>query len=364
MQHALSALVAVVLGGLAVLILFAPFVVISYRRRGGLTVGRTAAWVALVVYGFALVTFTLLPLPDDATISCVTAVLDPLEVLRDIAREYVRGATLLGNAALQQLAFNILFFVPLGFLLRMLFGRGMLVAALAGLTLSALIEVTQLTGVWGLFRCAYRLFDASDLFANTAGAVAGSALALLLPGARAGVRASPFDPRLPRPVTRARRLVALTVDLFACTVTPPVIVIVGELATGLADRRMEEAMPWLIPCAGLVPLAAEGWSVLATGSTLGERSTFLRGVTGRFPAVVARPVRFVAGIGGYAALLACGVGPAAAVFAAVSVIAACAIPGRGLAHVLSGMRVEDARLPQGEDEAAYSDACDRARSTR
>lgn len=362
-QHALPALAAVLLGGLAVLVLFAPFVVISYRRRGGLTVGRTAGWVALVVYGFAVLTFTLLPLPDGESIRCVTPVLDPVEVLRDIAREYQRGASLLGNPAMQQLAFNVLFFVPLGVLLRAMFGRGMLVAAVAGLALSALVEVTQLTGVFGQFPCAYRLFDASDLIANTAGAVAGSALALLVPAFRDGVTPGPFDPLLPRPVTQARRLVALAVDLFACTMTPPVILIAGELVAGFADLRADDLMPWLVPCAGLVPLVAEGWSVLGTGSTLGERSTFLRGVAERRPPAFARPVRFLAGIGGFAALLACGLGLAAAVFALVSVVAACLIRGRGLAHALSGMRLEDARhdRPDG-DESVY--AADRACSTR
>lgn len=39
------------------------------------------------------------------------------------------------------------------------------------------IEITQLTGLWGIYPCAYRLFDVDDLILNISGAMAGYALA-------------------------------------------------------------------------------------------------------------------------------------------------------------------------------------------
>ncbi len=68
-----------------------------------------------------------------------------------------------------QVALNVLLFLPLGFFLRVLGGRGILIAGLAGLVVSGIIETTQLTGVWGIFPCAYRVFDVDDLIANTSG---------------------------------------------------------------------------------------------------------------------------------------------------------------------------------------------------
>ncbi|WP_454115939.1 VanZ family protein [Microbacterium aurum] len=53
-----------------------------------------------------------------------------------------------------QLALNVLLFVPLGFFIRVLGGRGVVVALLAGLGVSLVIETTQLTGVWGLYPSA------------------------------------------------------------------------------------------------------------------------------------------------------------------------------------------------------------------
>lgn len=41
----------------------------------------------------------------------------------------------------------------------------------AGLTLS--VELTQLTGIWGLYPCAYRQFNVDDLFLNAVGVVTG-----------------------------------------------------------------------------------------------------------------------------------------------------------------------------------------------
>jgi glycopeptide antibiotics resistance protein len=48
-------------------------------------------------------------------------------------------------------------------------------AVLMGFGLSLSIELTQLTGVWGLYACAYRKFDADDLILNTLGAAIGFA---------------------------------------------------------------------------------------------------------------------------------------------------------------------------------------------
>ena len=44
----------------------------------------------------------------------------------------------------------MLLFVPLGFFIRVIAHRGVVVAGLSGLAISLLIEVTQLTGAWGL----------------------------------------------------------------------------------------------------------------------------------------------------------------------------------------------------------------------
>ncbi len=79
-----------------------------------------------------------------------------------------------------QVLLNVLLFMPLGFFLRVLGGRGIVTAVVAGLGISLFVETTQLTGVWGVYPCAYRLFDVDDLVTNTLGAVLGSAIAAVI----------------------------------------------------------------------------------------------------------------------------------------------------------------------------------------
>jgi glycopeptide antibiotics resistance protein len=44
-----------------------------------------------------------------------------------------------------------------------------------GLSLAA--ELSQLTGLWGLYPCSYRKFDVDDLLLNTSGGALGAGLA-------------------------------------------------------------------------------------------------------------------------------------------------------------------------------------------
>ncbi|MFI6811506.1 VanZ family protein [Nonomuraea sp. NPDC050328] len=162
-----------------------PFVAGQYRRFG-----RVGGWsglvaAAMVLYACAVVAFTLFPLPEisDPVEFCrarqqlAHPQLRPLASLDDI----VRAATpALRKQAFQQVFFNFVLFVPLGFFLRYRYRRGFWLTVLAGFVLSLTVELTQLTGDWGLYPCAYRLFDVDDLITNTGGAAIGWLLAVPL----------------------------------------------------------------------------------------------------------------------------------------------------------------------------------------
>ena len=75
---------------------------------------------------------------------------------------------------------NIVFFVPLGIFMKAYFHKHWKFALLSGFLLSMLIEVTQLTGVFGLYPCSYRLFDVNDLITNTFGCLLGFILTWLI----------------------------------------------------------------------------------------------------------------------------------------------------------------------------------------
>lgn len=348
------ALVAILLGVIVGALSFVPFVAVQYRRVGRLTAWQGLLWAGFVVYGLALWTYTLLPLPDTAAIRCLPAQLRPFNFIDDIL-DYPAGSAgqLVRNPAVMQVALNVMLFVPLGFFVRAIWRRGFLVTTLAGLAMSLMIEVTQHTGVYGVYPCAYRLFDVDDLLANTTGALLGGLLSVaIVPWlARRDEGAAPLRPR---PVTFWRRLLAMFCDVLAVWLLGGVagmlvnlwrIVVLGVDATPLDQTPANVA-------AALVPLVLLGALVLGTGRTVGDHAVLLRWEGGKRPEPVARTLRYLGGIGGWQLLTLAG-SSLDLLFVVVGVVMLLTVKDRGgLPGVLSGMRPVDVREPDGEGDPA------------
>lgn len=142
----------------------------------------------ITTYAAGIMVFTLFPLRHQEPFSCSR---DPLrtipfhsfaEVL-DLASGQSFTATLMSSQFLQ-IVCNILLFMPLGFLARAVFKRSLLGSTLLATGFSLAIELTQLTGIWGMYDCAYRIFDVDDLITNTAGGLLGAVVALAWISAR------------------------------------------------------------------------------------------------------------------------------------------------------------------------------------
>lgn len=137
--------------------------------------------VALTLYATAVVSFTLLPLTGTVEPVCNK---NPIRLtpFASFARAitategYTLPQTLLSSHVLQ-IFFNILLFVPLGFIARAVFKRRILTSTLIALGTSLAIEISQLTGFWGIHPCAYRIFETDDLITNTTGGLIGAVLA-------------------------------------------------------------------------------------------------------------------------------------------------------------------------------------------
>lgn len=346
-QQAFLAAIAIGLGTVVGIGLFVPFVAVSYRRRGRLSLARLLLWLAALVYFWAIWTYTLLPLPDPDTIRCVGMVTDPMELLRDIRKAIAASGSTLTHPATLQLAFNVLLFIPLGFFLRVLAGGGVVVALLAGFGLSLLVETTQLSGVWGLYPCAYRFFDVGDLMTNTTGAVLGSIFALVVPRVHRGI-APASDADRPRPVTRGRRALAMLCDGIGFMLTGFTISLAAQLyiAYVLDDRALmiEGRLSGLLGTG----IAAALWLLftLITGQSIGDFAVQLRFAGSRLPEFFARLLRWA---GGVAALSALGLLPQPFAFiSTVLLFVACVLflftrHGRGLPGILSGQQLTDAR---------------------
>jgi glycopeptide antibiotics resistance protein len=342
-DQALNGVIATGAGILLAVLLLGPTAAVQYRRDGRLGAGDLLTLVGAAVYGLALWTYTLLPFPVDDTFVCRRRQLEVFGSFRPVVdRGMVAPVTLLREAAFQQLALNVLLFVPLGFFVRLVIHRGVVVTTLLGLALSLAIETTQLTGVWGLYHCAYRVFDVDDLLVNTTGALVGGLLAWLFLHRHRRVPET-----LPTEITLGRRWVGFASDAIfvAATGTGAAIAwrawghyVLGEPYRHV-DRHAQSALQLL------VPLVLEAVVVLGAGRSVGEWAISVRAVaTRRTPTALARVVKLVLGVGGFTVLLMVRQpwsGPLLGVLVLATLVASWrSRDHRGLSHWASRMDLE------------------------
>ncbi|GAA3821139.1 VanZ family protein [Nocardioides panacisoli] len=345
-----NAAVATGLGSVVAVLLLVPVAAFEYRRDGKLGPGDLAILLSGAVYGLALWTYTLLPMPKTDHYHCKGRQTTPFGTIRTIGFQDRHGIVwLVHDPAFLQVALNVLLFVPLGFYVRKLLGRGVVVATVLGFGISLLIETTQATGDWHLFGCAYRKFDVDDLMVNTLGALAGSLLAALVVHHRTGRIV------LPTHITYGRRLVGMVSDVLFVALTGAAVVVLWKAAFhyGLQHgyRAIDEDLRTVLQWGA--PGVAEAVLVLGFGRTFGEWVVSVRAVARRSRLTpVSRVVKLAAGVG---PMLVVGfLAPSwstGALLGYALLTAAVALPTRehrGLSHVVAGM---DLAIAGDEDGA-------------
>ncbi|WP_188984562.1 VanZ family protein [Saccharopolyspora thermophila] len=205
------------------LVLFLPAAIATYRRHGVMSSWRTLSFYSFLFYALTAFCMTLIPLPAPSVDVCAEypekshPQLVPGNTFADIWKEadgrVSLGALVIHNPAVLETLLNVLLLVPLGMYLRYHFRRSFLVASVIGLGVSLFFEFTQLTGVWGMYPCPYRLFDVDDLIVNTGGAMLGWAVAGPLTRFLPTLESLDDEALARRPVPLGRRLLALVVDL-------------------------------------------------------------------------------------------------------------------------------------------------------
>jgi len=175
-------------GGLGVFaVLFGPAMWLQRRRFGMVRPLRLVAVAMICVYTMTLAGLTVAPAYDVA-VTCrnrVGGVLraDPFHTVAETLGLYRGGAGWLELATsfpVLQVAMNMALFLPLGLILRGVFRLDTTTSLAMAVLLSALIEVTQYTGAWGLYPCGVRIADIEDLIANSLGAWIGALVAPVL----------------------------------------------------------------------------------------------------------------------------------------------------------------------------------------
>lgn len=158
-----------------------PYLIYQYRRYG-----RVPAWKSLCVYLFVFYLIcayymVILPLPADRHADYGRVpYLVPFGFMRGVlassgfvASDPTTWANVLLNPEVSHALLNVVLTMPLGFFVGVFFKGRWWQATLAGFALSLFFELTQLSGLYGIYDHPYRQFDVNDLITNTSGALLG-----------------------------------------------------------------------------------------------------------------------------------------------------------------------------------------------
>ncbi|MDO5746885.1 MAG: VanZ family protein [Actinomycetaceae bacterium] len=311
-----SSTFAAIISGVALFaLLFIPLVISHYRSFGSVNAQRLIGAGMFSVYGVAIFTFTLLPLPDPATMRCT----------RSREPNFLPGQSLfkaiddtagwswterLLSAHFLQLPFNILLFIPLGLFLCGYFRWSKTSATLTAIALSFLIECTQATGMWWLLPCPHRFGDIDDLILNSLGGFIGALCAPLLWRLFPDAHELHAKRDAPRPLSVSRRFIGMLFDtLFVLLIEVGLFATVGLFMIGY--QRVIENVPlealtfnppgWLAPLLVLVAAIIVFYlpACFGHGASIGQRLVWLSFVTkeGEAPSLRRRIVRASASAG-------------------------------------------------------------------
>ncbi len=279
-----NGLLAAIIGAVAFAALFLPGLVWQYRRFGRLSFARLLGLAAVCLYATALLTYTLLPLPERSVEWCRLHAqginLQPFAFIDDI-RKAAPGRSLRGlltSFTVLQVAFNVVLFVPFGVILRRYFNRSVLVTTLLGAGTSLFIELTQLTGLWFIYPCAFRIADVDDLMTNTLGTILGAVLAPVLLWWMPRAHQLAQDRLTPRPVTMWRRWMGMLIDaILVALVAGTTTVVLRAMMMLLLRDASEEWIPLITPVAFAVATIAvfvwPAWNHLA--ASVGQTAVWL-----------------------------------------------------------------------------------------
>lgn len=169
-------------------VIWISWLIYTYKKYKLLSLSKTLISFSFIFYFFAAFFLVLLPLPEIRD-TCSTQQpgtqhysLVPFRFLSEIFENsqivWSQPETyiyLFKQSAFYQAFFNFLLLMPFGVYLRYFLKQKRYWPLALGTTfvLTLLYEMTQVTGVFGYYNCAYRIFDVDDLILNSFGGIVG-----------------------------------------------------------------------------------------------------------------------------------------------------------------------------------------------
>lgn len=160
-----------------------PYMIYQYRKFGSIPWLRSLIVYSFVFYMLVAYYMVILPLPENRS-AFVPYAATPQLIPFNFIKLFLDSTTaslsdpstwknLLHDPNVYEAFFNVLLLVPLGMYLRYYFRRTWWQTLLIGFATTLFYELSQITGLWGIYEHPYRLFDVDDLMLNTLGTMVG-----------------------------------------------------------------------------------------------------------------------------------------------------------------------------------------------
>ncbi len=182
MSYFISIKTAIVVFPLIALLFSIPFVLHQYHKYGSINPFRVLIVYSFILYLITIYFLVILPLPNKEEVIYKPNMIKliPFGFINDFIREssFVINEPTTYLKAIKEpcfytVIFNIFMTIPFGMYLRYYFKCNFKKTLFISFILSLFFELTQLTGLYGLYSYPYRVFDVDDLIMNTLGGIIG-----------------------------------------------------------------------------------------------------------------------------------------------------------------------------------------------
>lgn len=160
-----------------------PYVLYQYHKFGSIPSIRVMIVYSFILYMTCSYFLVILPLPKIEEVSLLSTPryqLIPFQFVKDIIRTTNISLNniktywyIFKEPFVYQALYNVLLTIPFGVYLRYYFKCNFKKTFFYSFLLSLFFELTQLSGLYGIYPRGYRLFDVDDLLLNTLGGIFG-----------------------------------------------------------------------------------------------------------------------------------------------------------------------------------------------
>ena len=206
-------------------ILTIPFLIFQYRKYGAIPIVKSLVFYSFILYLITSYFMVILPLPSIKYVSQLkteTMQLIPFQFIKDILQtippniDNINDLLKIYNISTVYIViFNFILTLPYGVYLRYYFNKKWYQTIIYTFFLSLFFELTQLSGLYGIYPRPYRLFDVDDLIINTFGGLFGHIITpffmLFLPTKKELEEQSYIKGKK---VTLLRRVIAVLIDII------------------------------------------------------------------------------------------------------------------------------------------------------